>query len=1087
MVHGTVRSLFRLLGAVGTTLLVLAAWLGFRLSEGPLELSFLQPYIQAALTRPDGGMSVRIDSTLLVWDRDAANLEIRARGVHAMVNDAQVAMVPEMSVALSVPALLQGEMVPRRLRLLHPRVRLVRDAQGQIEMGLGDDGTQAPDVGDGSTKAAEEAFHALLEPPGGSSVAGQLQRVEVVGADILVEDQGLGVQWHAPSADLRFVRDVRGIVAKARFDLDLAGDKAHFDADGLYLADSRTVEGTLSYGGVRPAFLAEFAPGLKDVLGGLHMPTGGSFGIKWSLDKGLDSLHFDLAGGAGVIDMSDSLGVSWPVASLSLRGEVSDGLTAVTLDEARVDFGGPLLTLSGQADHIGGAMAAQADVKIEELPVELLKGLWPPDVAPNPRSWILANLSHGTAKLATAHFVGHVPEGKTLNDMAVDSLGGKVVAEGVDVQYLAPMPVVHNASAEATFDQNKFALDIKGGDVMGLKVQPGGSVVLSGLLDALQYADINLKIAGPVADALKLIDSKPLGWAHQLGVDPSAVKGEAVTDLSLRFPLLESLTFDQVKVKAAAQTKGVAIPKVALGLDLSEGALALEADPKGLDVTGKAKLGGLPADIKWHENFSHQAAVQSHYEVQAVLDNAARALVGLDVAPFQPPFMSGDVPVQVVANLSNGGRGEINVAASLNGVAMTLPSLNWSKKPIMPGQATALIRLSGGRIGDIPRFAVSAADGMDVRGQVSFEGGQPRKVTFARAKFADTDVKGTLGIKPGGAGLVIDVAGGSFDAREMIGGAPSDIPKERRPKPDHAHDHDPVVPLTVTARLDKVRVSDDGVASNLSMAMTRDNRGDIRLLRLDGTVGDGKPLHIEIEPSLENRRTLKIASGDAGAVLKAFGVFENMVGGQLAVDAYYDDANPNEPLIGKCQVTDYQVVKVPALARLLTVAALTGVVELLSGEGINFSTLQVPFVLTNGVLEIKDGQASGTALGLTARGQVDLDNDKMALEGTIVPAYVVNSVLGRIPVLGSIFANEKGGGVIAMNYSMSGSTSDPSVMVNPLSALTPGFLRKLFNIFDDGSGREVRPGDKTTPDKTTPDNAKPAETAPDASPDAKSR
>jgi len=132
----------------------------------------------------------------------------------------------------------------------------------------------------------------------------------------------------------------------------------------------------------------------------------------------------------------------------------------------------------------------------------------------------------------------------------------------------------------------------------------------------------------------------------------------------------------------------------------------------------------------------------------------------------------------------------------------------------------------------------------------------------------------------------------------------------------------------------------------------------------------------------------------------------------------------------------------------------------------------VPFVLTDGVLEIKDGQASGTALGLTARGQVDLDNDKLALEGTIVPAYVLNSVLGRIPLLGSIFANEKGGGVIAMNYSMSGPSKDPSVMVNPLSALTPGFLRKLFNIFDDGSGREVRPDEKA-PDTKTPDNKTP--------------
>lgn len=1055
MVHGTVKSLFRLLGGLGTTVLFLAAWFGFRLSEGPLELSFLQPYIQAALTRPDGSLSVRIDSTVLVWDREAANLEIRARGVHAVVNNAVVAAVPEMSVALSVPSMLHGVLAPRRLRLLHPRVRLVRDVHGDIEMGLGDADDQTPEVGSDSTQAAEEAFRALLAPPGEDSVAGQLQRVEVVGADILVEDEGLGIQWHAPSADLRFLRDVKGIVAKARFDLELAGERARFDADGLYLSQDRVVEATLSYGGLRPSLLAELAPQLK-VLSGLHMPTGGSLGLRWSQDQGLTNLRFDLAGGAGVVDLSEQLGVSWPIASLSLHGALTNGMKNVQLDEARVDFGPGILSLSGHAENIDGPLSTEVEARVEDMSVELLKGLWPPGMAPNPRAWILTNLSHGTVKLATAHFAGHVPPGKTADDIIVDSMGGKVIPEGVDVQYLAPMPVVKNASAEASFDKDSFVLEVKGGELMGLKVVPGGKVALTGLLDPLQYADIGVKIEGPISDALKLIDSKPLGWAHTLGVDPASVKGDAVTDLSLRFPLLENLLFDQVKVKATAQTKGVAIPKVAMGLDLTEGTLALEADPKGLEVSGKVKLGGLPADIKWLETFSRQAAVQSHYEVQTQLDNAGRALVGLDVAPFQPPFMDGVTPVQVVANLSNGGRGEIEVKAGLNGVAMTLPALNWSKKPSLAGQASALVRLSAGRIGDIPHFAV-ATDGLDVQGQVAFEGGQPRKVTFSRAKWARSEVKGSIGIKPNGAGLIIDVSGPSFDAREIIGGAPSDVPKEQRPKPDHAHDHDPVVPLSVTANLAQVWVSDDGAARDISMAMTRDGRGDIRLLHVDGLVDGGKPLHMEITPSLQNHRTVKITSGDAGSVFKAFGVFDNVVGGQLVLDAYYDDTNPRQPLVGLCQVTDYQVMKAPALARLLTVAALTGVVELLSGEGINFSTMQVPFTLTDGVLEIKDGRASGTALGLTAKGQVDLDNDKLALEGTIVPAYVLNSVLGRIPLVGSIFTNEKGGGVIAMNYSMTGPSKDPNVTVNPLSALTPGFLRKLFNIFDDGSEREVRP------------------------------
>ncbi len=78
------------------------------------------------------------------------------------------------------------------------------------------------------------------------------------------------------------------------------------------------------------------------------------------------------------------------------------------------------------------------------------------------------------------------------------------------------------------------------------------------------------------------------------------------------------------------------------------------------------------------------------------------------------------------------------------------------------------------------------------------------------------------------------------------------------------------------------------------------------------------------------------------------------------------------------------------------------------------------------------------------------------VSGTVVPAYAINSALGHIPVLGEIFTGgKKGGGVFAVNYTMSGPTDDPQVNVNPLSALTPGIFRNVFDIFGDIT---LRPG-----------------------------
>ncbi|MBX9634465.1 MAG: hypothetical protein K2X44_05730, partial [Magnetospirillum sp.] len=75
-----------------------------------------------------------------------------------------------------------------------------------------------------------------------------------------------------------------------------------------------------------------------------------------------------------------------------------------------------------------------------------------------------------------------------------------------------------------------------------------------------------------------------------------------------------------------------------------------------------------------------------------------------------------------------------------------------------------------------------------------------------------------------------------------------------------------------------------------------------------------------------------------------------------------------------------------------------------------------------------------------------------------------------------ITGGEKGGGLVAFNFTMRGPTQEPDVSVNPLSALTPGFLRNLFNIFDDGTETEARR--RPSPAKPSPNGDQPASTQP---------
>jgi len=106
-----------------------------------------------------------------------------------------------------------------------------------------------------------------------------------------------------------------------------------------------------------------------------------------------------------------------------------------------------------------------------------------------------------------------------------------------------------------------------------------------------------------------------------------------------------------------------------------------------------------------------------------------------------------------------------------------------------------------------------------------------------------------------------------------------------------------------------------------------------------------------------------------------------------------------------------------------------------------------PFQLTDDALNLTDARAFSSSLGLTMKGKIDLDAEQLDMQGTIVPAYFFNALLGNIPLVGKLFSPERGGGVFAASYTLHGPLNDPEVFVNPLTALTPGFLRGLFGIF----------------------------------------
>jgi hypothetical protein len=211
--------------------------------------------------------------------------------------------------------------------------------------------------------------------------------------------------------------------------------------------------------------------------------------------------------------------------------------------------------------------------------------------------------------------------------------------------------------------------------------------------------------------------------------------------------------------------------------------------------------------------------------------------------------------------------------------------------------------------------------------------------------------------------------------------------------------------------------------------------------RLEGRLPNGQKLALRLGEG--GTRQFSVRSEDLGATMKLLGIADNVIGGRLAINGQFSGAAGKQTLQGHIEGDSYSIVGAPVMAQILALPSFTGFVSALSGAGLPFSTLRGDFTYDGSRVTIKNLLAFGESLGITANGWVDTERDRLELEGTVAPAYALNSLLGNIPLLGQLLGGGSQG-LFAANYRLSGSSDNPDVSVNPLSVLTPGVLRQLF-------------------------------------------
>ncbi len=146
----------------------------------------------------------------------------------------------------------------------------------------------------------------------------------------------------------------------------------------------------------------------------------------------------------------------------------------------------------------------------------------------------------------------------------------------------------------------------------------------------------------------------------------------------------------------------------------------------------------------------------------------------------------------------------------------------------------------------------------------------------------------------------------------------------------------------------------------------------------------------------------------------------------------------------KLVIDNFKVKEIPALAKLLALASLQGIADLLTGEGIRFTDFEMNFTNEDKLMKIQELYAIGPAISILLEGYIEEDK-LISLRGTLVPATTINRSIASIPLLGDLLIGKKvGDGVFGVSFKIKGSPKDLETTVNPIKTLTPRFITRTL-------------------------------------------
>ena len=1092
-----------LAGLVGFAAVALAA-LYFWVAVGPVNLAGYSRQIEASLAaRLGAGWKVSVVDTMVELNGLMPAIRMTDLEIRNPV-DIPVVRAPQAIVTLNPFPLLLGDVSPREIELRGLHVRGVIGRDGSLSFSAPSDAPAVPapalPAGDGAvpptrtatdenlpslvSAAASSLVRPLVSPSG---IIGALDRAKLVDARLsLVGADGReraafddvdALFEKVEHSDRRFEIDLRGPRGAWRASGRVSGAKAHatsIEADGVPVTDVMLLAG-LSHVPIRSdvklsgSLTGSFA---RDRLARLEFRLRGSPGsierdqaAPLRLDgvwadavwdetaRNLDLTRLRVRSEATEIDLDGRLSAEndggwrlaakghdiavadldparppFRLASVEMAARFEEG--RVALERLRLQGDRVDVTASGSyvPASLDEAFAARLDVGPSDA--RRIVRLWPDFINPELRSFLAMRLTGGTIEriaLKAAFDQKDLKSAFSEQPFRSEALDLAFATTGTELAVVDGLPPLRDlviqgsaSGTSATLAATRGAVEMPDGRRLTFS---NASYVHTGLDKPGTSAQIGFRIRGGLDALASFMRSPLIRSAGAPDVDPASLRGSV--DLRASLPLasgpVPALT--QLPIDVSGTLSDVAIEKLPGREKLEAGQFTVQQDKGTLVVRGEGRISGAPATI----DLRMQRSGGGELVVNANLDEAARTRRSLPAAPT----LAGLVGVRVVVPL--GAKSVARVEADLTRATIDGLVPGWQKSAGKPGRIAFAVH--EGAATELRDLVVDAGT-VQMKGSLALSaGGAFERADLSSLKVSPGDDMRAQ-IERSGTTYRLTVRGNNADSRPLLKwmGAP--------PKGGGAAALDADIDLSLAILSGFNDEAMTGVSTKASL-----RGGELRSLQFGG-----KFRAAAVEASLAKRDAgapvVSVRSGDAGATLRFLDLYRRMTGGRLALEARSGDGGQQ----GQITIDEFGLRGEPALRRIVSQSQ-QGVgtddrgaapVSRQDVDQVLFTRLTTGFRRAGSRIEYNDAVIYGAQVGFNLSGWVDTARDRLEISGTFVPAYLLNNAFSQLPVVGLILGGGRTEGLIAVDFRVAGALSGPAVTVNPLTAVAPGILRKLF-------------------------------------------